>query len=419
MSSFSPEGLLSFKEQLVEAARRLSSYEPKWVKIIFHDDADGVTAASITYKAIQHLGLEAELICLEKAFPEALELIQAGEGGLILYVDIGSAHAELIARLNEDRNLTLILDHHDAVPSPSHLVLNLNPELHGVSGETYASGATVCYAFSKALGIADPQLAVLAVIGSTEVPGEPKGLNEEALRDAVNAGLAEVSESKAGVKITVLLGGEKVSRERWSTKLTVLSSVGYYSGGPRMAIDLCLGSPPSGVEEFIAKLEGDRKNVNQQLLSRVRSEGLKKDGSIQWLHVGDAFKGMGTKVIGTFLSYLSFQRRLIDRGMYLVGFMNMSPEIPGLGQLKRSYVKVSARAPDVLASLINDGSRPPLSTLLPEAAKAVGGFGDGHSVAASGIIPKGMEFVFIEKMNLLVGGGKPARSLSLFDFMSK
>ncbi|RLF11346.1 MAG: hypothetical protein DRJ98_03680, partial [Thermoprotei archaeon] len=175
----------------------------------------------------------------------------------------------------------------------------------------------------------------------------------------------------------------------------------------------------SGVEEFIAKLEGDRKNVNQQLLSRVRSEGLKKDGSIQWLHVGDAFKGMGTKVIGTFLSYLSFQRRLIDRGMYLVGFMNMSPEIPGLGQLKRSYVKVSARAPDVLASLINDGSRPPLSTLLPEAAKAVGGFGDGHSVAASGIIPKGMEFVFIEKMNLLVGGGKPARSLSLFDFMSK
>ncbi len=413
------EQLGKFKEELRRAATKLRSYHPRQVKVVFHDDADGVTAAAITCRSLESLGHKPSLVCIEKAFPEALELIQSGEGNLVVYVDIGSAHADLIAKLNADRNLTLILDHHDAQPSPSSWVLNLNPELLGVDGETYASGATVCYAFAKELGVADAFMAVLAVIGSSEVPGDPKGLNRESLNDAVKAGLVELSESKTGLKITCTLAGEKAPRERLSTKLTVLSSVGYYRGGPLMAVDLCLGRRVSGVEEFVAKLEEERRAINQQLLSRIRSEGLKRDGVVQWLHAGDSFKGMGTKVIGTFLSYLSFQRRFVDRGLYLVGFMNMEPEIPGLGRLRGSHVKVSARAPDVLASLIKDGDKPPLSLLLPEAAKCVGGFGDGHSVAASGVIPKGRELDFIRSMNDLAEGRRPSRPSSLLEFMER
>ncbi len=417
MNDLHPPGLSTFKEELSKAAKLLTERRFKWARLVFHDDADGVTAAAITYASLKKLGIDPDLICLEKAFPEALSLIHEGSEGLVVYVDIGSAHAELIARLNQDRNLTLILDHHDAQPSPSDSVVNLNPELHGVDGETYASGATVCYAFAKALGAAEPFMAALAVVGSAEVPGEPRGLNEEALRDAVKAGLAEAMPHRGGLKVTVEVAGEKGSRERWSTKLTVLGSVGYYVGGPRMAVDLCLGKASSDVEALLAKLEEERKAVNQSLLMRIRSEGLKKEGSVQWLHVGDAFKGMGTKVIGTFLSYLAFQRRFIDRDKYLVGFMNVQPEIPGLGVLKGSYVKVSARAPDVLASLIESGAKPPLSKILPEAARMVGGFGDGHSVAASGIIDKGREHDFVKYMDSLASGEKPSRASSLLEFM--
>jgi len=417
MNSVVEAGLSSFKEELGKAVAELSKRSFSWARLVFHDDADGVTAAAITYASLKKAGIDAELICLEKAFPEALSLIHRGEGGLVVYVDIGSAHAELIARLNEDRNLTLILDHHDAQPSPSPYVVNLNPELHGVDGETYASGASVCYAFAKSMGVAEPFMAALAVVGSAEVPGEPKGLNEEALRDALHAGLAELAPHRGAAKITVEVGGEKGSRERWSTRLTVLSSVGYYVGGPRMAVDLCLGRASGDVEALLAKLEEERKAVNQSLISRIRTEGLKKEASIQWLHAGDAFKGMGTKVIGTFLSYLAFQRRFIDRDKYLMGFMNVKPEIPGLGVLKGSYVKVSARAPDVLASLIEGGAKPPLSKILPEAARMVGGFGDGHSVAASGIIDKGREHDFVKYMDSLASGEKPSRASSLLEFM--
>jgi len=411
------EALSRFKLALREASERLRGYQPSWARLVFHDDADGVTAAAITYMALGELGVKPSLVCLEKAFPEAIELIHSDSGGLVVYVDIGSAHAELISRVDGGRNLTLILDHHDAQPSPSSWVLNLNPELLGVDGETYASGSSVCYAFARELGVATPHMALLAVIGSSEVPGDPRGLNREALVDASRHGLVELSESRGGLRVTVSLGGERASRERVASKLTALSSVGYYRGGPLMAVDLCLGRRAEGVDELVSRLEEERRVATQRVMARVRSEGLRRDGRVQWIHVGDAFRGMGTKVIGTFLSYLSHQGRFIDGDRYLVGFMNVEPEIPGLGRLRGGYAKVSARAPRVLASLIEDGSMPPLSKVLPEAARAVGGFGDGHTVAASGVVPRGREREFVDAMNRSIAGGRPTRRASLLEFM--
>ncbi|MEM4699422.1 MAG: DHH family phosphoesterase [Candidatus Nezhaarchaeales archaeon] len=410
--------LALFKEELKKAATNLLKSKFRWVKLVFHDDADGASSAAIIYASLKKMGISPSLLCLEKAFPEALSLIHKDEGGLVIYTDIGSAHADLIAKLNEDRNLTIILDHHDAQPSPSPYVINLNPELYRVSGELYASGASVCYAFAKSMGIAEPFMAALAVIGSAEVPGVPLGLNEEALKDASYSGLVETSYRGKEVKILVDLRGKKETREKWSTKLTILSSVGYYIGGPNTAVDLCLGEVDDDeVESLLNRLEEQRRAASQLLLSRIRMEGLKKERAVQWFHAGDAFRGMGTKVIGTFLSFLSFQHRFIDRKKYLVGFMNVQPEIPGLGELKRSYAKVSARAPDVLAELIRQGARPPLSKLLSSAAKRIEGFADGHDTAASGIIPRGSEDQLIKYMDQLVGGETPGKSPSLLEFM--
>lgn len=405
-----------FKEELKKVATTLPGRRFSWARLVFHDDADGVTSAAIIHASLKKVGINTSLLCIEKAFPEALSLIHRGEGGLVIYVDIGSAHSELIARLNDNRNTTIILDHHDAQPSPSPYVINLNPELYGVSGETYASGASVCYAFAKSMGVAEPFMAALAVVGSAEIPGTPMGLNEEALRDALQAGHAEVSHRGGEAKILVDIGGRKETREKWSTKLTTLSSVGYYVGGPGTAVSLCLGEAKD-VDDFINKLEERRKAANQLLLSKIRTEGLKRGRAVQWIHAGDTFKGMGTKVIGTFLSYLSFQHRLIDRGKYLVGFMNVEPEIPGLGELKRSYVKVSARSPDALAELIRQGAKPPLSRLLSDAARRVNGFADGHNTAASGIIPKGSEDLLIKYVDSLAAGEAPSRAPSLLEFV--
>ncbi len=47
--------------------------------------------------------------------------------------------------------------------------------------------------------------------------------------------------------------------------------------------------------------------------------------------------------------------------------------------------------------------RPPLSRILPDSCEKLGGFGDGHTVAASGVFPIGREEAFLEELDALAG----------------
>ena len=149
-------------------------------------------------------------------------------------------------------------------------------------------------------------------------------------------------------------------------------------------------------------MENKRRNANRKLLAELRSKGLNVDGEVQWFHAKDNYKGMGVKVIGSFCSYLRYQRKIINPNLYLLGFMYMSREIPGFRPLKKDYVKVSGRVPNLLEKLIRSGKKKPLSKVLPEACRQNGGFGDGHSLAASGIIIRGKEKEFINSFNFLL-----------------
>src|SRR2546427_12808230 len=81
---------------------------------------------------------------------------------------------------------------------------------------------------------------------------------------------------------------------------------------------------------------------------------------------------MGGKVVGSFCSYLRYQRG-VNPVKYLIGRMNVPPDIAGWGKLSSSMVKVSGRAPQILASLIEKGTKPPLSKILPESCSKIGG----------------------------------------------
>lgn len=403
-----------FKATLERAKEQLLNSPIKRVTIIHHDDADGLTSAAVLKESLERQGWITNTICLEKTYPEVLRRLHSTENENYIYADLGSAHAKLISNMNDGRNLTIILDHHDTEHVEDPKVLNVNPEPYQISGEEEASGATIAFLFAKTLSPYNKDLAHLSVIGSAEIPGPLKGLNREALTDALRSGKVEVEDNKYLVSIQ----GVKQPWNTLSSKLTVLGAVGYYQGGPKLAIDYCLEKNVD-IDNLVKELENKRRKANQLLLARIEREGLKRTGSIQWLHAGDTYAGMGVKVIGTFLSYLSFQRKLIDRSKYLVGFMNMSPEIPGLTRLNTDYVKVSARVPDALSVLIKRGVKAPLSKLLPEAAEAMGGFGDGHTMAASGIIPKGRELQFINFMERATATKQgELRTASLMRFMT-
>ncbi|MEM3746639.1 MAG: DHH family phosphoesterase [Thermoproteota archaeon] len=365
--------------------------------LIHHDEADGVCSAAIVETALEKIGFKVKTLCLDKLFPEVL-VKTLSENPVTVFSDIGSAHIRKIEENIGNDCLTVILDHHDTQPSRRSNVLNLNPELYGYRGERDASASTVAYLFARKVDKGLSRLSHLAVIGSVETPGEPAGLNKIALEDALKEGVVKQS----GKDFKIVAEGFGLSRVNASQILTILASVGYYRGGVEKALEACLkGFTPEALS-LSEKLEEERKRANKALLATIIRRGLGERRNLQWFDSGGFFKGMGSKVLGSFTSFLSYQR-IVDDGKYLIGFMRIPREIPGYGLLARDYVKVSARAPSRLRRMIEEGVKPPLSKILPEACAEHGGFGDGHSVAASGVLPVGVEEKFLETLDGLAG----------------
>jgi single-stranded-DNA-specific exonuclease len=393
------EDLHGFQKRLQGAASIVRESAIKEAIILHHDEADGLTSAALTKLALSTLGLETRLICLDKLYPEVVEDIESDRPHVIAYVDLGSGHIDWLIKANSARNLILVLDHHDTSSTEDPLLHNLNPELYGFSGEREASSATVAYLFCKAV---DPELskyAHLATIGSVELPGETQGLNLIAVNDAKDQGLLRDS-GKGDLKIEA--GDMSLARTGASSLLNVLGSVGYYRKGPETGIDACTAGFSEQTIKMARELEEERRQANRKMLLAIKRDGLgQQKKNIQWFHAHDTYRGMGGKVVGSFCSYLRYQR-VVNPVKYLIGMMNVPPDIPGWGKLRFSMVKVSGRAPQILTTLIEKGTKPPLSKILPESCAKIGGFGDGHSVAASGVFPVGKEEMFLDEIDRLV-----------------
>src|SRR5207253_2111536 len=218
-----------------------------------------------------------------------------------------------------------------------------------------------------------------------------------AVSDAKARGLVRDS-GKGDLKIQAR--GMSPKRARAFSPLNVLGSVGYYRNGPEIGIEACTTGFTDQTMAMAKEFEEERKQANRKMLATIRKDGLSQKKNIQWFHAHDNYKGMGGKVVGSFCSYIRYQRG-INPIKYLIGMMNVPADIPGWGKLPSSMVKVSGRAPQILTSLIEKGKKPSLSKILPESCSRVGGFGDGHSVAASGVFPVGKEEMFVDEIDRL------------------
>src|SRR2546425_4405960 len=389
--------LESFLRRLAQAKETIESSGLKDALILHHDEADGLCSAALTKIAIEKLGIETRLICLDKLYPEVVKDVEGGSGRLVVLSDLGSGHVQLLESQNRSRSILVILDHHDTSESKDPLVHNLNPELNGFSGEKDASSSTVASLFAKTVDPALVTFAPLAIIGSTEIPGEAQGLNKIPIGDAEKTGAVK-RPPRGGVKFDGAVPW--LSPSRASSILNVLGSVGYYRGGPQLGLSACLKGFDKQVLETAKGFEEERRNANQRMMEKIRNGGLTQMKNVQWFHAKENYKGMGGKVVGSFCSYLSYQR-FVNPVKYLIGMMNVPPEIPGWGKLPSPLVKVSGRVPQPLANMIETGKRPPLSRVLPDSCEKVGGFGDGHMVAASGVFPVGREEAFLETLDAL------------------
>ncbi len=389
-------GVLEFGKKAAAAISELKKVKTKEIMLIHHDDADGLCSGAVMKASLEREGYEVKVFCLEKIYPEVVKDLHKGVGKILVYSDIGSAHADFISEVNSSRNLTIILDHHDPMVSKDLRVFDLNLEHFGFQGETDFSGATCNYLFATALNERNSDLAYLALVGSKEIPGEYVSLNKFVFEEAKKNKVIK----DEGNKMTITKLGLRV--DDLFAKLQVLGAVGYYEGGPELGVRASLEGINKEIKQKIDEWEQKRKVVNKNLIGRLYRERLKETEHIQWFDARDMYTGMGTKVIGQFCSFLSYQTRLIRPDKYIFGFVDVSPEVPGWGKLKGELVKVSVRVPSGLHAQIDQGGILGAVDLL---RKASAGFGiaDGHKYAANVVIPKD------EKETLIENADKNAR----------
>ena len=385
-----------FKKKTNQAIAELKAAKPKEATIVHHDDADGLCSAAITKRALEREGVKAKTFCLEKIYAEVIEDLHSKTGQTIFYVDIGSSHADLISEYNKGRNSTIILDHHDPKPATDSKVLDLNLEHFGFKGETDFSGATCCYLFAKALNNTNQDLSYLALVGSCEIPQGFFGINKMVLEEALKNEI--VRQKGKSFEITKF----KTRIDRLFSKLQILGAVGYYEDGPEIGINACLEGLSKEAEEKVKILEARRKEANRRLLGRLYHERLKETEHIQWFDAGNMYASMGIKVIGQFCSYLSYQARLIKPNKYILGFVNVPPEVPGWGKLKEKFVKASARMPKPMQPQIENGKLPGAVNLLDKASEDFG-IADGHQYAASVVVPTDKKETLIENAEKAIG----------------
>lgn len=378
-----------FGKKVGTAISELKQIKLKEIVLVHHDDADGLCSAAIVKAALEREGYGVRTFCLEKIYPEVIDSLHKNVGKTIFYADIGSSHASFISECNAGRNLTVILDHHDPTPATDPRVYDLNLENYGFRGESEFSGATCCYLFAKALNEGNKDLSYLALVGSCEIPNGLIGLNKAVLNEAMENGVVQGKEKKINI------GKFGTSIDSFFSKLQILGAVGYYEGGPELGIQACLEGITDEVKQKTDGWEERRKEVNKRLIARLYRERLKATDNIQWFDAGDMYRGMGTKVIGQFCSFLSYQRRLINPNKYIFGIVNVPQDIPGWGRLEKTLAKASVRVPKNMQALIDQGKKPGAVDLLIKASEGFG-VADGHQYAANVVIPMDKKVVLIE-----------------------
>jgi len=371
---------IGFGKKVATAISELRQEKPSEVILVHHDDADGLCSAAITQASLEREGYGVKTFCLEKMYQEVIESLHENEGKTIFYVDIGSSHANFISECNSGRNLTIILDHHDPTPATDIRVHDLNLENYGFRGESDFSGATCCYLFAKTLNESNTDLSYLALVGSCEIPTGWTGLNKVVLDEAMKNSVVQ-GEAK---KIKIVKFGTGIYS--LFSELQILGAVGYYEGGPELGIKACLEGITDQIKKKIKELEEWRKKVNKSLIARLYRERLKETDHIQWFDAADMYEGMGTKVVGQFCSFLSYQSRLVNPRKYIFGIVNVPPDVPGWGKLSKAFAKISVRAPRGMQTLISEGKTLGAVNLVIKASEGFG-IADGHEYAANVVVP--------------------------------
>ncbi len=199
-----------------------------------------------------------------------------------------------------------------------------------------------------------------------------------------------VSSGVPAARIDALVGTTyTLTREAVGTELrdasefsTLLNATARYERAD-VGLGVCLGDRDEALAAARHLLTNHRRNLSEGL-SWVRTTGVTSEEHVQWFDAGDRIP---ETIVG------------IVAGMAVgTDGVDASRPILAFAVKEEDEVKVSARGSRALVRRGLD-----LSVVLREAARAVGGDGGGHTVAAGATIPSGTRAEFVARADELVG----------------
>jgi len=140
----------------------LSKNKP--IRIISHYDTDGITSAAILAKTFKRLDKKFTIRIVKNLEKSTIsEELKRQPNEIILFSDLASGSLDYFQNLKEP---IFIIDHHEINKEKlNNKIKIINPHLTENPKDNEATGAGICYLFSKAISQNNQDLAPLAIIG--------------------------------------------------------------------------------------------------------------------------------------------------------------------------------------------------------------------------------------------------------------
>ncbi|MDD3984469.1 MAG: DHH family phosphoesterase [Methanobacterium sp.] len=162
------------------------------VRIISHNDADGISAAGVMCNAITKENGKFHVTIIPRLKDEILSKFFKEKYKLFIFCDMGSASLKGISRLKAD---IIIADHHQTNPEtkiPDNIV-HVNPHLYGLDGTRDVSGSGVSYLTIRPMGYKNlAGLALVGAFGDMQYKNGFTGVNKMILDDGILSNNIEV-----------------------------------------------------------------------------------------------------------------------------------------------------------------------------------------------------------------------------------
>jgi len=433
---------LSELEKLINLAKNAADKirKHKFVRVVSHNDADGLTSAGIMAQALMRAGIPFQISIagiLDEAVIEDVNR-SISQRDLVIFCDMGSGHSQLIGKVAAD---VVILDHHQPVgQSPAKAVVNAH--MVGIDGATDISASGTCYLVARELGAGNIDLAGLAIAGAVGDRQLFRTANAFILEEALKAGVVSI---RKGLKVgdgnlaDVLAystepfldvtgypekAAEFINKLGLSGNIENLSEDDISKLASAVALKLVKQASPEAIEAVI----GEVFLLNRELVHNVydfisilntcgkqKIYGLAlalclKDSTILDEAISltkeheknlaiDIRKSVENVRKGENLWYINTVEALSTGSLATTVVRYIHPELPFICvNESEGILKVSARGTRELVSKGLD-----LAFALREAAGAVGGNGGGHSVASGASIPMGSTEEFLSIADRIIG----------------